>query len=108
MLNRKKEGDDNMFHKVYFSDGRGNRTAGLVLNEEHVKNKSITELSRLFPYSEANKMQFIYISPGFETWEEAFNHSTDSDFGSFWKKYPHLSWNEAIKKYNIEQKKRGG
>jgi hypothetical protein len=35
---------------------------------------TIGDISRLFPYSEAMKMERIHTSPVYDTWEAAFNH----------------------------------
>jgi hypothetical protein len=61
-----------MFTKVRFTSKRNGATAGLVV--EHIHSKSITDLSRLYPYTEATKMERIEKSPDFATWEEAFNY----------------------------------
>lgn len=52
----------------------GQSTAGLVVPFHEMKHKSISDLSRLFPYSEANKMRTVDVSPEYSTWEQAFNH----------------------------------
>jgi len=50
-------------------------TAGLVVPFAEMKHKSISELSRLFPYSEAGAMRSVQVSPEYPTWEDAFNHT---------------------------------
>ena len=59
-----------MFYKIAFSTGN-NWTAGLVLGEETL-DKSISELSRLFPYFESHKMETFHRSPPFDNWHQAF------------------------------------
>ncbi len=63
------------FHKVMFYSPKFGQTAGLVVKSDWLKDKSTSEISRLFPYSEAMKMTRLCVSQGFETWDEAFNHS---------------------------------
>jgi len=62
----------NMYHKVRFTSSIGS-TAGLILTDKQVK-LHITEISRMFPYSEAMKMATFQVSPAYETWEQAFAH----------------------------------
>jgi len=61
------------YRKVWFS-GPGGTTAGLVLKSSEVDEKTIPELSRLFPYTEASKMTKVHASPEYETWDQAFKH----------------------------------
>ncbi len=64
------------YRKIWFS-GRGGITAGLVLSEQTFQNtRSVEAFSRLFPYSEANKMARFHKSPVFDTYEEAFGYPT--------------------------------
>lgn len=63
------------FRKVWFSKG-SEKTAGLVLPVAKLDGMSITEISRLFPPSEAGKMSRIHTSPVFWTWDEAFGFKT--------------------------------
>ena len=59
--------------KFYFYNPESKeKTAGLVLPADVLKNRTITELSRLFPRSEATKMIRMLLSPEFNTWEAAF------------------------------------
>jgi hypothetical protein len=60
------------FHKVLFYSKVHGRTAGLILNDSELKGKSTSDLSRLFPYSEAPKMKILFVSQGFNSWNEAF------------------------------------
>jgi hypothetical protein len=65
-----------MYTKVRFTSKRNGATAGLVV--EHIDDKSINDLSRLYPYSEASKMEKIERSPEFPTFLEAFNYKFES------------------------------
>jgi hypothetical protein len=58
-------------------DPRFDATAGLVLDIDRFRNMSITDVSRLFPYSEAGKMERLRRSPLFPTWDEAFEFDFD-------------------------------
>ena len=67
------------YYKLWFSGhdeyGDPASTAGLVLDTHKFPlDTPITELSRLFPYSEAGKMHRVHRSPLFDTWEEAFRY----------------------------------
>lgn len=63
-----------MFTKVRFTSKNHGSTAGLILDARKLQDMSIGDISRLFPYSEAMRMQRLETSPSYETWEEAFNH----------------------------------
>ena len=60
------------FVKVRFT-GRGGATAGLVIADDD--ERTVADLSRMFPYSESNKMQRFERSPAYETFDEAFRHT---------------------------------
>ena len=49
-------------------------TAGLIFTATKLKGKTIADISRFFPYSEANKMDRLQRSPFFESWDDAFNY----------------------------------
>ncbi len=49
-------------------------TAGLIVSETKLKGKSISDISRWYPYSEASKMDRLQRSPFFATWDEAFRY----------------------------------
>ena len=75
---RKKTYLGDGFRKIWFS-GRDGKTAGLVLSEQTFQNtRSMEAFSRLFPYSEANKMARFHKSPLFSTYEEAFAYPTSA------------------------------
>jgi hypothetical protein len=59
------------FRKVWFSKG-SEKTAGLILPAAKLHGMSISDISRLFPMSEALKMGKIHMSPVFPTWDAAF------------------------------------
>ena len=61
--------------KVWFESKDHGKTAGLILKADDSRLKDVVELSRMFPYSEALKMESVYISEPFDTWEEAFNYN---------------------------------
>lgn len=67
------------FHKIRFHDGK-RATGGLVLPSTMIKGKTVAQLSRYFPHSEATKMRTVQISEGFPTFEEAFEYSFDPSF----------------------------
>lgn len=54
-------------------------TAGLVLNADIYKTKSITDLSKCFPMREASKMHRLQCSEAFGTWDDAFNFDFDKE-----------------------------
>lgn len=64
------------FVKIMFY-GSGGETAGIVMPMAKVRGKTVSQLSRFFPYSEAPKMEKIYISDEFDTWEKAFAHKPE-------------------------------
>ena len=58
------------YHKVWFSDGK-RQTAGLILTSDQTKDKTVSDISRLFPNYESSRMvNFHHVE--FETWNEAF------------------------------------
>ena len=59
--------------KVRFTNGTES-TAGLVLDYEKVRDATVSELSKYFPMSEANKMHKVIMSHPYDTWLDAFNH----------------------------------
>jgi len=58
------------YKKIRFTGKRGN-TAGIVI-DENMFSLSVSDLSRLFPYSEAMKMERLEVSPVFDSWDDAF------------------------------------
>lgn len=62
------------YRKVRFYSPVNGATAGLIVETNKLANMSIPDISRLFPYSEANKMQRIQCSPEYGTFEAAFLH----------------------------------
>ena len=64
-----------MFIKFRFSSKTNGATAGLILTHDQFHANSITSLSRLFPMSEATKMERLEHSKPYDTWEEAFDHT---------------------------------
>lgn len=60
--------------KVMFSSKLNGNTAGLIIEVDKLRGMTIGDVSRLFPYSEAMKMERVRISPVYDTWESAFNH----------------------------------
>ncbi len=62
------------YRKFRFTSRNG-ATAGLVIESDRFERMSITDLSRFFPYSEAQFMARLEVSPEYPTWEDAFNHS---------------------------------
>ena len=55
------------YRKVRFTSKRNGNTAGIVLDDSYFP-ALIPAISRLFPYSEANKMERFQQSPAFATW----------------------------------------
>lgn len=62
------------FQKVRFTSQRNGATAGLVLESAKLAAHNVESLSRLFPMSEAGKMERIEVSPQYDSWDAAFNH----------------------------------
>ncbi len=60
------------FTKVRFTSKLNGNTAGLVFDDDFLEGKTIQDISRLFPVSEAMKMERLELSQSFTTWEEAF------------------------------------
>tara|TARA_R100000541_G_scaffold56346_1_gene65709 strand:- start:243 stop:530 length:288 start_codon:yes stop_codon:yes gene_type:complete len=48
-------------------------TAALILDSDKLDSMSVTEISKLFPYSESMKMMFLEISAKFDSFNDAFN-----------------------------------
>ena len=48
-------------------------TAALILDSDKLDAMSVTEVSKLFPYSESMKMIFLEISGKFDSFDDAFN-----------------------------------
>lgn len=65
---------ETQYQKVMFSSKSYGKTAGLVIEAEKLAGMSITDVSRLFPYSEAMKMGKLHVSPKYGSWEHAFEH----------------------------------
>lgn len=66
------------FRKIRFC-GRGGATAGLVVDCAKTDFQNVAELSRLYPFTEADRMERLYVSPEFKSWEGAFRFSFDDD-----------------------------
>ena len=67
------------FQKVRFArsnnpESADDCTAGLILESSKLESMTVSDVSRLFPYSEAAKMRVIQVSPRYPDWEAAFNH----------------------------------
>ena len=73
-------GQTTMFTKIRFSNHATSTdpeccTAGLVIDSDKLKGMSITDVSRLYPMSEARKMRgVLQVSKDFDTWNEAFHY----------------------------------
>jgi hypothetical protein len=65
------------YYKFRFTSKTNGSTAGLILEGKSFKEKSIVELSKLFPMREASKMESLQVSEPFGTWNDAFHHSFD-------------------------------
>ena len=48
-------------------------TAALILDSDKLDGMSVTDVSKLFPYSECMKMIFLEISAKFDSFDDAFN-----------------------------------
>ena len=66
------------YKKVRFTKD-GISTVGIVLETEVLKKRTITELSRMYPYSEVPKMGKLQVSKEFPTWNEAFWYKFPED-----------------------------
>jgi hypothetical protein len=64
--------------KVRFTSKANGSTAGLVIEADKLYRTPLTELSRLFPVSEASKMERVELSPEYDSFEEAFAHNFDA------------------------------
>jgi len=62
-----------MYVKFRFVSDEG-ATAGVVMAESSYRAASISDLSRLFPYSEARFMRRLEVSPAYDLWDRAFAH----------------------------------
>lgn len=65
------------YGKVRFISKYNGNTSGIVLTNIQQQNMTISEISKLFPYSESLKMERLERSEYFTTWEEAFNFNMD-------------------------------
>jgi hypothetical protein len=65
--------NDNQFVKFRFRSEFG-VTCGLVLPLASYRERTVTELSRMFPMSEASKMHLLDCSDVYSTFENAFHH----------------------------------
>jgi len=65
--------------KARFTSKNNGSTAGLVLESQKFYALSLTAFSRMFPYSEAVKMERTQVSPEYGTWDEAFAHSFEKE-----------------------------
>lgn len=73
--NRAIVGAPEQYCKIRFvSKYHHGATAGLIVSETKLKGQSISDISRWYPYSEANKMDRLQRSPFFATWDEAFQY----------------------------------
>ena len=48
-------------------------TAALILDSDKLNNMSVTEVSKLFPYSESMKMIYLEISAKYDSFDDALN-----------------------------------
>ncbi len=48
-------------------------TAALILDSDKLNDMTVSEISQLFPYSEAMKMVFLEISAKFDSFDAALN-----------------------------------
>ena len=63
------------YTKFRFTHPVNGNTADLVMETTKLTSMTISEISRLFPESEAPKMARLERSPSFGTWEKAFNYN---------------------------------
>lgn len=63
------------FVKVRFISKQHGATAGLILTLKQIRDITVADLSRMYPYSVANKMERLQKSQPYPTWNEAFNHT---------------------------------
>lgn len=68
-----------LYRKIRFQRGT-DKTVGLIVSEAKFK-EGFSELSRLFPASEACKMQCFQFSPLFDEWDKAFYFNMDQGQG---------------------------
>ena len=66
------------YTKIRFTSKKNGSTAGLIIETDKLNRMNLGDISRFYPYSEANKMQYFERSPSFPTWEDAFNYSFET------------------------------
>ena len=54
---------------------KSSATAGLVMDLDKLHAMPITEISRMFPWHEAGKMECLEISPAYPSFATAFAHT---------------------------------
>ena len=59
--------------KVRFTSTKHGETASIILPEEIANNRTIPELSEYFPMSEAMKMEQVWISKPYNSFDGAFH-----------------------------------
>ena len=64
--------------KVRFTSKAHGATAGLVIPVSTLCGETLQGISRMFPYTEALKMERIEWSEPYDTWEGAFGHEFQS------------------------------
>lgn len=65
------------YRKVRFTSTSNGATARMVVTTELLTEKGMVGVARLFPVSEAPKMETFQISPVYDTFEGAFGHDFD-------------------------------
>ena len=65
--------NESKFCKVRFTSTKHGETASLVLPENVLKNRTVTEISQYFPMFEAMKMEQLWISRAYDSFDSAFN-----------------------------------
>ena len=63
--------NSNKFIKIWFESKIHGQTAGLVVGKQWLERSTLSDVSRLFPYSEANKLVKFCRSPEFVSFEQA-------------------------------------
>lgn len=68
-----------MYSRYWFSKSdKSGRTAALIAPTDSLRHKSMTDLSRNFPYYESMKMERFRIVNGFESFDAALAFDVDS------------------------------
>lgn len=66
------------YSKVRFVSKFNGTTAGIVLSQKQLEDLTISQISKMFPLSEAMKMERLERGEYYDSFEDAFNHTFDT------------------------------